>query len=805
MRTITEGQKQKYKILIMAILLAGACLLTYYFHTVLEIASVFTHLFYIPIILACVWWEKKGLAVPIFLAALLSISYVFIKNDSVTVFDHLRSLMFLSIGFVTATLSEKTAKEQKKSDHLNAVLNAIRNVNQLIIREKDRSSMLQGVCTNLIKTRGYYNAWIALFDESRKLVNTVEAGLGKDFTAMVELFKRGELVDCAQRALGQSEVVAIKNPSSECPDCPLSDKYPGRGGMTIRLQKGEKIYGLMVVSIPVDLIDDGEERTLLKEIAGDIAFALHSIEAEERKREAEEALRESEEKYRSLVESSIDAILMMDVERKIVSSNQAFLDQFGYTRDEVEGRSTRIIYKSDESFRYFGEKAYPAIESSDSYRAEWEFMRKDGSTFPVETITSVIKSPDGLTRGYVAVMRDFSARKQTLEEKKRLEVQLQQAQKMEAIGTLAGGIAHDFNNILFPIIGYTEMVMDDVQEDSVARSNLEQVLKAANRATDLVRQILAFSRQSEQELKPLRIQLLMKEILKLLRASLPSTIEIRHNIDNKCGPVMADPTQMHQLIMNLCTNAYHAMREKGGVLEVILTEVELDSDDLSPNLDLNPGTYLKLIVSDTGHGMDRIIMERIFEPFFTTKDPGEGTGMGLSIVHGVVKSHGGRITVYSEPGEGTTFQVYLPRIDIEGTEREITPTEPVPLGKERILFVDDEVQIVQMMQQMLESLGYHVTARTSSIEALEAFHSQPDKFDLILTDQTMPNMTGAKLAEKLIEVRPDIPIILFTGFSERITEENAKTIGIRQYVMKPVVRGELARAIRRVLDQEEER
>ena len=402
-------------------------------------------------------------------------------------------------------------------------------------------------------------------------------------------------------------------------------------------------------------------------------------------------------------------------------------------------------------------------------------------------------------------MRDFSARKQTLEEKERLEVQLQQAQKMEAIGTLAGGIAHDFNNILFPIIGYTEMVMDDVQKNSVARGNLEQVLKAANRATDLVRQILAFSRQSEQELKPLRIQLLLKEALKPLRASLPSTIEIRHKIDNNCGAVMADFTQMHQLIMNLCTNAYHAMRENGGLLEATLTEVELDSDDLRSNLDLNPGTYLKLIVTDTGHGMDRIVMERIFEPFFTTKDPGEGTGMGLSIVHGVVKSHGGRITVYSEPGEGTTFQVYLPRIDIKGTEREIRPSEPVPKGKERILFVDDEVPIVQMMQQMLESLGYHVTARTSSIEALEAFHSQPDKFDLVLTDQTMPNMTGAKLAQKLIEIRPDIPIILFTGFSERITEESAKTIGIRQYVMKPVVRGELARAIRRVLDQEEER
>jgi len=449
-------------------------------------------------------------------------------------------------------------------------------------------------------------------------------------------------------------------------------------------------------------------------------------------------------------------------------------------------------------------------------------------------------------------------RKWAEEEKKELEGQLRQAQKMQAIGTLAGGIAHDFNNILFPIVGYTEMAMGDLPEESVTRSNLEEVLKAANRATGLVRQILTFSRQSEQERKPLKIQPIIKEALKLLRASIPSTIEISQNIDKGCGAILADPIQIHQVMMNLCTNAYHAMREKGGVLAVSLSNVDfgppcpswcdseskmlmqskpglgqgrdvvgtgccacksglgqgLRSADLEKHhkhsafriphseIELVPGSYLRLTVSDTGHGIEHADMERIFEPYFTTKGPGKGAGMGLAVVHGIARSHGGYITVYSEPGEGATFHVYLPRIDSSAIAPVTVSTESVPNGKERILLTDDEEQIVNMVQQMLERLGYHVTARTSSVEALEAFRTQPEKFDLVITDQTMPNMTGAELAQKLMGIRPDIPIILCTGFSEVIPEEKARAMGFQDYVMKPIVKSEMARIIRRVLDQE---
>ena len=525
---------------------------------------------------------------------------------------------------------------------------------------------------------------------------------------------------------------------------------------------------------------------------------------------AEEALKESEENYRTLVESSSDAIVMLNTERKIVSCNQAFLDLFGYEINEIEGRLIRIIHQSDESFRSFGEKAYPVIKRVGSYRTEWEFMHKDGSTIPVETITSSIKSSYGSIRGYVAIMRDNTERKQIEEEKKRLEDQLQKAQKMEAIGTLAGGIAHDFNNVLYPIFGYTEMTMDEVAEKSIARKNLEGVLKAAKRARDLVQQILTFSRQSEQERRPIKIQPVIKEALKLLRSSLPTTIKINQYLDRECGAIMADSTQIHQIVMNLCTNAYHAMREKGGVLEVGIRNVEfgmgsVDKKDKEERSSieypvLKTGKYLELTVSDTGHGMSRDVMSRIFDPYFTTKAPGDGTGMGLAVTYGIAKSHGGDIRVYSKEGEGTTFHVYMPVVERDVVKPKAEHTDIIQRGDEHILLVDDEQQLVQMIQQMLERSGYHVTPRTSSVEALEAFRAQSGKFDLVITDMTMPNMTGSELAASLLEIRPDIPIILCTGFSEVVSEEKAKEIGIREYVMKPIIWSEITSAIRRVLD-----
>jgi len=380
-----------------------------------------------------------------------------------------------------------------------------------------------------------------------------------------------------------------------------------------------------------------------------------------------------------------------------------------------------------------------------------------------------------------------------------METQLNQAQKMEAIGTLAGGIAHDFNNILSSIMGYTEIALyDEIPEESPAHYSMNQVLKASHRAKDLVKQILAFSRQGSDETKPIKLNSIVTEGLKLLRASLPSNIEIRQNIRTASGLVMADPTQMHQVLMNLCTNAYHAMREKGGELNVELFDVNLNSLDETLNIGLKPGKYVKLTISDTGHGMNQGVLERVFDPYFTTKPKEEGTGLGLSLVHGIVESFGSKTTVESAPGKGATFTIFLPRIESED-KPEIKDPGPVPTGIERILFVDDETLIVEITEKMLQRLGYDVTSKTSSIEALEVFMTKPEAFDLVITDLTMPKMTGDVLAEEILQIRPDIPVILCTGFSERITEDMIKELGIRKYIMKPILRNEIAQTIRDVL------
>jgi signal transduction histidine kinase len=380
------------------------------------------------------------------------------------------------------------------------------------------------------------------------------------------------------------------------------------------------------------------------------------------------------------------------------------------------------------------------------------------------------------------------------------ERQLQQVLKIQGIGTLAGGIAHDFNNILFPIVGYTELTMDEVPEDSVAHNNLEEILKAANRAKELVKQILTFSRQSGQERKPVEIQQVIKEALKLLRASIPASIEIVHDIDENCSPVMGDATQIHQIIINLCTNAYQAMQDGGGKLEVILKEKYIGYQQTTQKIGMQPGKHVQLLVKDEGCGMDASVLERIFEPYYTTKEQGKGTGLGLSVIHGIIKNHRGDITAASTPGKGTVFTVYLPVIEDGDVKEEFEPVNGTEKGTERILLIDDEEQIVSMERQMLENLGYQVTSRTDSGEALKEFSKHPENYDLVITDMTMPRMSGDELAKKLLDIKPDIPVILCTGFNEDITEEKALEMGIQKFIMKPVIKNDLATTIRSVLD-----
>jgi signal transduction histidine kinase/ActR/RegA family two-component response regulator len=404
---------------------------------------------------------------------------------------------------------------------------------------------------------------------------------------------------------------------------------------------------------------------------------------------------------------------------------------------------------------------------------------------------------------FFLLRREIKKHLQTEAALRESEKQLQQAQKMKAIGTLASGIAHDFNNILSAILGYAEMLEFDLPRGSRSHKMQQQIIAAGLRAKDLVQQILLFSRQTDHVLKPVQPDHIVKEALTLIKASIPATIEVQQNIQSDCGRILADPTKIHQIIMNLCTNAYHAMRESGGILSVNLLECEVMKEDVSfDDLQLAPGSYIKFEVNDTGHGMDQETMGKIFDPYFTTKPKGEGTGLGLSVVIGIVKSYGGYIKLYSEPDRGTAIHIYFPKVESEADTLETQVENHIPTGKERILVVDDEAILAEMMKGLLESLGYSVVAYTSSQDALSSFQADPDKFDLVITDMTMPHMTGLELAKQLLVIRPKMPVVLCTGFSELDTTEKAHALGLQCILTKPILRAELSKTIRKVLDNE---
>ncbi|OPY86086.1 MAG: Blue-light-activated protein [Smithella sp. PtaU1.Bin162] len=492
------------------------------------------------------------------------------------------------------------------------------------------------------------------------------------------------------------------------------------------------------------------------------------------------------------IEQADEDVVITDPEGVIQYVNPAFEKITGYSRTEAIGRTPRIL-KSGIHQPDFYRELWNTIKGGHIWKGTVTNRRKDGKLIEEDATISPLLSSAGTLTGYVALKRDVTnARK--------IEVQLRQSQKMEAIGVLAGGIAHDFNNILGAMMGYAELAFFKTSDKKI-NPYLEQILKSCDRARDLVKQILTFSRQREQEKKFVSVTPIVKEALKLLRSSLPATIEIIQTYEVQRDVIICDPTHIHQVLMNLCTNALHAMREQGGVLKIFLQEQEFATDNMY-NLDLKKGAYLQLIVSDTGTGIDPDIIDKIFDPFFTTKQLGEGTGLGLSVVYGIVKDAGGVISVESEPGKGTKFTIYLPLIDSNKRTDEQKDLS-VPHGNGCILYVDDEESIAALGREMLTPLGYEVIVCVSSSDALNIFRNDPQRFDLIITDMTMPNMTGIALAKEMIKIRPEIPIILSTGFSEQITEEESGRNGIREFLMKPVSLPALAQAVKRAMGQAE--
>ena len=810
---------------------------------------------------------------------------------------------------------------ERRMGYLNKILRAIWRVNQLVTRERHMGLLIKKACKLLMETGAYNNVWIALFDQGGRFYSASEAGVGAEFNAMVELLKRGGPKGCREEMLTKSGVQIITNSSLECKGCPLAKIYKDKGAMRVRLEYRGRTYGLIAASAPREFLHDADAKTLLEEVGGDIAFAVHSIELEEKRKAAEKARQATEARYRLLYEIAGEPIFTYDKNLILTDVNRVACEKIGIEKDKLIGRNILelgLLHPDDTQKAM--DHIKKLLEGASIETEKLRFKRKDGSYLiaevtatPIieqgklvaitnvchdvterESLTAALKKSeekfrllsenapdivfslgkDGLityvnsstrqTLGFepeeliglyptelceerdrkflIRLFKRVSEGKETLHnvgvtlldkkgkeryfllscspveraesedlaavgmlkdttEQRDLEAQLRHAQKMEAIGTLAGGIAHDFNNILSAIMGYAELALIDIPHDSPIKDNLQQVLNASSRARDLVRQILTFSRRGEQRRVPISIVPIIKEGLKLLRASLPSFIEIRQKIEPDPGIVEADPTQIHQVLMNLCTNAGQAMMEKGGLLEVTLEKVKIDNELSATNPDLRLGPYVRLTVRDTGHGMERDIMERIFDPYFTTKREGEGTGLGLAVVHGIVKNHGGAIKVKSTPGKGTTFEVYFPVVDVPMKSAQATD-QLMPKGHEYILFIDDEQPIAELGRLMLEKLGYKVVTKTSSVEALELFKADPTRFDLVITDMTMPNMTGDMLATKLLKIRPDIPIILCTGFSTRITEQRAKEMGIQRLVMKPLSMKQLAEVVRGVLDEQ---
>lgn len=490
----------------------------------------------------------------------------------------------------------------------------------------------------------------------------------------------------------------------------------------------------------------------------------------------------------SIINSMPSMLIGVDIEGRVTLWNNKAAEYFGLSQAGALGKSVSEVMAE------FKDELAPIKKSIDS-------QTYYSSLCSITTPESITKHFEVTFFPLQFSMKSAVIRLDDISDRVMMEESLTQAQKMESLGTLAGGIAHDFNNILSAIYGYAELVQRKLEPGTSSYEMQSQLLKAADRARGLVEQILLFSRQTEHRKQLVEPHLIFKEALKLLRSSIPKTIEIQHNISKSCGSILADPTQIHQIIMNLCTNSYHAMRHEGGTLSVTLSEVGLSEGEItSRTLEIEPGNYLKLVVSDTGHGMEQETLAKVFDPFFTTKATGEGTGLGLSVVHGIVTSSKGHITVNSEVGSGTTVEILLPLADSQENLVAMQEEDSLPKGSEHILLVDDEESILDTTRMMLVNLGYQVTNISSGVQALDLFQATPGTFDLIITDMTMPQMTGLELTRNIFSIRPEVPVIMCTGFSELINKEQAYSIGIKGFLTKPVLSGILARTVRDALD-----
>ena len=551
-------------------------------------------------------------------------------------------------------------------------------------------------------------------------------------------------------------------------------------------------------------VADGETRWLMtdkipyRDGHGEVAGVLVICNDITDRIHAENKVRESEERFILAQNAGKVGIWEVDLETRQVVFSDEFARIHGVEKRRMD-LDTMLKWALPADQPIIQQAALQAEKPGSEITAEYRIMRQDTGALRWVTArgTAIERSGRRLPSIY-GTIQDITRRKHAEEERDQLQSRLRQIERMESIGNLAGGIAHDFNNILSSIIGFTELALDDAEKKSAVEDSLKEVLTAGLRARDLVKQILAFARQSDEEIKPVQVNAIVQEVLKLIRSTIPTNIDIKDDLRSK-ALIMGNASQLHQLLMNLLTNAAQAMEDTGGILNIRLTEITHQKQRPAARSGLEYGNYLELTVSDTGPGIPPEIIDSVFEPYFTTKGVGEGTGMGLAMVHGIVETYGGKIYVNSQLDKGTTFSVYLPTTQTD-EKHHSGDIATLPSGAEHILVVDDELPIAKITCRTLERLGYKVTVRTSSVEALELFRARPEDFDLIITDMAMPNMTGADLAVELIAARPDIPVILCTGYSKKINDLEADKIGIKALAYKPIVKADLANTVRKVLD-----
>ena len=642
-------------------------------------------------------------------------------------------------------------------------------------------TLIQGLCRDISEQKEaerQISALASVVDSSDDIIVVKDIDLR--VVATNDAFVRASGRESVSEVIGKTdaEIFGV-SPETEPIRSYMADERQAQN-----LLKGEYIHREEPVVYP-----DAKSRTFLTKkypiYEGDTLIGTGNISRDITEyKQIEKALKESEEKYRSMMESMDEGTYICSSDFHIEYMNPAMIKKIG--RDATGEICHQALHGLDEQC--------PWCEQEKVMRGET--IKTELVKSKVDEVYFISHSPIFHTNGTVSklsVYRDIT-------EMKKLETRIQHAQRMESIGNLAGGIAHDFNNILAPIIGISEMLIEDFPPESPESKNAWQIFKAGERGSDLVKQILAFSRQSEHKMIPTRLQHILKEALNLCRSTIPAYIDITQDIQNECDMILGDPSQIHQVVMNIITNAFHAIEGSGGTISVRLSQRMLQGEK-AEEVDLNSGTYAVIHISDTGHGMPEEIIGKIFDPYFTTKEQGKGTGLGLAVVYGIVKEHKGSIKVKSEIGKGTTFEVYLPLMEEINSSESNKESEEIKGGNERILLVDDEEAIVELELRMLERLGYQVTSRTSSIEALELFRAKPDSFDLVISDMAMPNIPGDQLATELRAIRSDIPVIICTGFSERIREENMQKMGITGLLMKPILKSDLAKIVRKVLDE----